>query len=78
MRSKFDPPTDFPVRGTPGGYRDWWDGPDEAVVTRARVEAAMHELWADMVREGERWRRELADTSRPRWQKRAAGGARRG
>jgi hypothetical protein len=30
----------FPVRGTPGGYRDTWDDPDEAAATRERLENA--------------------------------------
>ena len=30
----------FPVRGTPGGYRDIWDDPDDAGATRERLENA--------------------------------------
>jgi hypothetical protein len=30
----------FPVRGTPGGYRDIWDDPDDAAETRERLENA--------------------------------------
>jgi hypothetical protein len=30
----------FPVRGTPGGYRDVWDDPDDAVAMRQQLEDA--------------------------------------
>ncbi|MFN8676116.1 MAG: hypothetical protein U0Z70_07030 [Thermomicrobiales bacterium] len=29
--------TTFPVRGTPGGWRDPWDDPDDAASMRARA-----------------------------------------
>ena len=35
-----DPPPDFPVRGTPGGYRDIWDDPDDAAQVRDQLDAA--------------------------------------
>lgn len=28
------------MRGTPGGYRDWWDGPDDADELRERARLA--------------------------------------
>lgn len=28
---------EFPTRGTPGGWRDPWDDPDDAAVMRARA-----------------------------------------
>jgi hypothetical protein len=34
-----DPPLRFPVRGVPGGWRDWWDDPDDSAEFRARAEA---------------------------------------
>jgi hypothetical protein len=34
------PGSPFPVRGTPGGYRDLWDDPDEAADIRERLETA--------------------------------------
>jgi hypothetical protein len=30
----------FPVRGVPGGWRDWWDDPDDGAELRARAETA--------------------------------------
>ena len=30
----------FPTRGTPGGYHDAWDEPDEAAETRAQLDEA--------------------------------------
>jgi hypothetical protein len=30
----------FPVRGTPGGYRDIWDDPDDAAALRQQLEDA--------------------------------------
>ena len=35
-----DPPASFRVRGVPGGWRDWWDQPDDSVQLRARAEVA--------------------------------------
>ncbi len=42
------PPGDtaFPVRGTPGGYRDPWDEPDEATIERGRIEEEQRRLIA--------------------------------
>src|SRR5215213_4666205 len=37
---KNDPPVSVPVRGTPGGWRDSWDDPDDHAALRARAEAA--------------------------------------
>jgi hypothetical protein len=34
------PEPDFPVRGTPGGWKDAWDSPDDADKLRAQVEEA--------------------------------------
>ncbi len=39
MAARTAPPPPLPVRGTPGGYRDRWDGPDEAAVARAEMDA---------------------------------------
>jgi hypothetical protein len=30
----------FPVRGTPGGYHDLWDDPDDAAAMRQQLEDA--------------------------------------
>lgn len=38
--------TPFPVRGTLGGYRDWWDDLDDHAELRARVEAAERRMLA--------------------------------
>ncbi len=32
------------TRGTPGGFRDWWDGPDEASIAREQIEASRRSL----------------------------------
>jgi hypothetical protein len=32
--------TVFPTRGVPGGWRDWWDEPDDHAELRAHAEAA--------------------------------------
>jgi hypothetical protein len=34
------PEPDWPVRGTPGGYQDIWDDPDDAAQVRAQLDAA--------------------------------------
>jgi hypothetical protein len=41
-RSDADPPR--PVHGTPGGYRDIWDSPDEAALLKARREAVARQV----------------------------------
>lgn len=41
---------EFPVRGTPGGWRDPWDDPDDAAEVRARAIEA-ERLMAERVRE---------------------------
>jgi hypothetical protein len=34
------PELEFPVRGTPGGWKDAWDSPDDANTFRERLEEA--------------------------------------
>jgi len=34
VRCLGDVPDVLPARGVPGGWRDWWDGPDPAVAAR--------------------------------------------
>jgi hypothetical protein len=36
---KNDPAPSFPVRGTPGGWRDCWDDPDDHAPLRLQAEA---------------------------------------
>ena len=40
MPANVKPQAPFPVRGTPGGWRDPWDGPDDHERLRAEAEAA--------------------------------------
>ncbi len=61
---KNDPLPVFPTRGTPGGWRDWWDGPDEASIAREQIEASRRSLVALAKREGRRGREELAAQKR--------------
>jgi hypothetical protein len=48
----------FPVRGIAGGWRDWWDEPDDSAVLRSRVEAAEAHLLARVAITGRRWQRQ--------------------
>ncbi len=43
---KNDPLLILPTRGVPGGWRDWWDGPDEASIAREQIEASRRSLVA--------------------------------
>ncbi len=42
MAARTTPP--LPTRGTPNGFRDWWDGPDEAAAVRAEMAATERRL----------------------------------
>ncbi len=44
MPANAKPKTPFPVRGTPGGWRDPWDEPIDHAALRAEAEAAEREL----------------------------------
>ena len=50
----------FPVRGTPGGYRDWWDGPDDHAELRARAEATERRQLKRAEILGAAWRAQIA------------------
>jgi hypothetical protein len=52
----------FPVRGTSGGWRDWWDDPDDSAELRARVEATERQQTQRAEVLGVAWRQELAGT----------------
>jgi hypothetical protein len=49
----------FPVRGTPSGWRDVWDDPDDSAELRAKVEATEAHLLARVAITGQRWQREM-------------------
>jgi hypothetical protein len=51
--------TVFPTRGVPGGWRDWWDDPDDHAQLRTRAETAERRLEATAARIGRRWQREI-------------------
>lgn len=55
--------TPFPIRGVPGGWRDWWDDPDDSAQLRAQAEADERRQVATAVRIGQRWQREVARES---------------
>lgn len=52
------PPLTFPVRGTPGGWRDAWDEDDSAQL-HAAAEAFDQRLVMDVQSIGRDWRREI-------------------
>jgi hypothetical protein len=57
---KNDPALSFPVRGTPGGWRDCWDDPDDSIELRARAETAERRYLVQAEVLGRRWQRALA------------------
>jgi hypothetical protein len=61
-----DPPLRLPVRGTPGGWRDPWDGPDDHAALRAEGEALERRQDAFAAREGPRWQEEIRAEKRER------------
>jgi hypothetical protein len=66
--------TVFPTRGVPGGWRDWWDEPDDHAQFRAQAEACerrqlarvevLSVAWRGEVR-AERRRQERQNRKRP-------------
>jgi hypothetical protein len=53
-------PLKFPTRGVAGGWRDWWDDPDDSTQLRTQAAAVEQRLEATAVRIGRRWQREIA------------------
>jgi len=51
--------TPFPVRGTPGGWRDSWDAPDDSAQLRSEAEALERRMATDLYRIGQAWRQEI-------------------
>jgi hypothetical protein len=49
----------FPVRGTPGGYRDVWDDADDAAAMREQLEDAARRSVERARTIGAQWRRPL-------------------
>jgi hypothetical protein len=49
----------FPTRGVAGGWRDWWDDPDDSAELRAKVAASEAHLLARVAITGQRWQREM-------------------
>jgi hypothetical protein len=49
----------FPTRGTPTGWRDWWDDPDDSAELRAHAEAAEHEIEARVATMAPAWQQEI-------------------
>jgi len=58
-------PFSAPIRGVPGGFRDWWDAPDEAATLRERAEDERRRLLVAARRECRQWRSELARERKP-------------
>jgi hypothetical protein len=56
----------FPVRGTPSGWRDVWDDPDDSAELRAKVEATEAHLLARVAITGRRWQQEIAQARKRR------------
>ncbi len=56
-----------PKRGTPGGWRDWWDDPDDVAALRAQAEARERHRDANASREGKRWQAEIAAEQTEWW-----------
>jgi hypothetical protein len=48
-----------PVRGVPGGWRDWWDDPDDSAELRAIGEAAERRLEARVATMAPAWQQEI-------------------
>lgn len=55
------PPLEFPIRGIPGGHRDWWDDSDDHAELRARGEATEHRQMRLAEVLGVAWRAQIAD-----------------
>jgi hypothetical protein len=55
----------FPVRGTPGGWRDRWDDDDIGEI-RVRMDAADGRLAARAQELGRRWQRQIERETRER------------
>ena len=45
----------------PGGWRDWWDDPDDSAELRARGEETENRLTSKALVLGRVWQREVAD-----------------
>jgi hypothetical protein len=56
----------FPTRGVPGGWRGWWDDPNDHAEVRAQAEAVEQRLEAKMARIGRRWQREILQEQQQR------------
>jgi hypothetical protein len=48
--------------GTPAGWRDWWDDPDDSAELRATVEATERQQGRLVELLGAAWRQEVAGT----------------
>jgi hypothetical protein len=54
----------FPVRAVPGGWREWWDDPDDHAELRASAEATERRHPARAEYLGVVWHQELEQGSR--------------
>jgi predicted RNA-binding Zn ribbon-like protein len=75
VRADRDEP--LPVRGVPGGWRDWWDDPDDTAELSARAEVLERRHLARAAVLGRRWQREIREEQRQHERERSRRGSRR-
>ena len=66
------PATGFPVRGTPGGWKDWFDDDNHAAL-RAQAEASARRLEQRTAALAAAWQAEPAEERRARGRERDRG-----
>jgi hypothetical protein len=54
----------FPVRGVPGGWRDWWDEPDDCAELQAKAEVIERRFAVTAERLGQIWQTEIREERR--------------